>query len=105
METFGHMLVIASLLIVPSAARPSPTDVTAPLDMSTGMVTGKRMHKTFTITNQWSSRDAAVADCTALHGTVSTSSSGKLVCTDDVNGNGMTDVCARASGMSAMCKP
>lgn len=112
MKAFGRLLVIAGLLIGPSAAlarpvadSPAPTDVTAPRDMSTGMATGKRMHKPFTITKEWSSRDAAVNDCTTLHGTVSTASSGKLVCTGDVNSDGMTDVCARASAMGAICKP
>jgi hypothetical protein len=34
---------------------------------------------------------------------VSTDAAGKLVCTGHADGDGMADVCARASAMGAMC--
>jgi hypothetical protein len=113
MKAFGRVLVIAGLLIAPSVGLAGPAvdssapagGVISPRDHASGLPTGKRMHKPFTITKEWSSRAAAVSDCTALHGSVGADANGKLVCTGDVDGDGMTDVCARASAMGAMCKP
>jgi hypothetical protein len=112
MKALGRVLIIAGLSVAPVAAFAAPatdssisSSVIAPRDVGSGASVGRRMHKPFTITKEWSSRDSASADCTALHATLSTAASGKLVCTGDLDGDGMSDVCTRATAMGAVCKP
>lgn len=112
MKTLGRVLIIAGLFVAPAIALAAPATegssssrVTAPRDVSSGASVGRRMHKPITITKDWSSRGAASADCSALHGTLSTDASGKLACAADLDGDGMSDVCARATAMGAVCKP
>jgi hypothetical protein len=123
MVGFAKVLMTAALLAAPGVALAGAAGVSSsspavsssspavsssassPRDMSTGMAAGKRMHKPFTITKDWSNSAEATADCIQLHGTVSTDATGKMMCVGDVDGDGMNDLCTRASAMGAMCKP
>lgn len=104
MRSFACILVFSGLLAAPSLIQAAPLggSVTAPRDMSTGMSTGKRMHKPYVITKDWSSRSAADADCTAWHGAVS-EAGGKFTCTVDAGADGAVDVCTTARKSGALC--
>jgi hypothetical protein len=113
MVALGRCAFIAGLVMAPAMApvlavaapqADSASSVVAPRDVSTGMASGKRIHKPITITKEWGSREAAAADCTALHASLS-EAGGKLACVADLDGDGMADVCARAGKMGAACVP
>ena len=77
MNKTGQFLLIA--LVIVAAGVPAVAEIRAPRDSSTGMASGKRMHKPLIITKDWSDRTAANADCAKVGGTVG-AEDGKLVC-------------------------
>lgn len=112
MKAFGKLAIVMGLIAAPSLVFAAPkvnvqdmSVMASPRDSSSGMATGKRMHKPMVITADWSSQAQATSDCTAQHGVVS-GQDGKFTCTVDVDSDAAaSSVCAKPTGPNAVCKP
>lgn len=76
--------------------------VTSPRDAASGMATGKRMHKPFTITMSWKTQADASSYCSSVSGQFATTASSSS-CTVDESSQAASD--ARALGCTSGACP
>jgi hypothetical protein len=87
MRALGSIVCIAALAASSAYAadvKPPSPPVVSPRDAASGLPTGKRMHKPFVITKDWSSQAQAQQFCTGAQGEFS-STGGKFACTVDLD--------------------
>lgn len=96
------LVVLAAGSAAQAGVQAQSHTVQSPRDASSGMATGKRMHKPFVITMSWKSQADASSYCSSVSGQFATTASSSS-CTVDESSQAATD--ARALGCTSGACP